>query len=359
MSVLNILRRKRGMSPGSLIFTGDQKVTEMRVSIFIYNQTSITEKQIADLDDLKEIKNSDGVVWINICGLHETEKLDEIGKMFNVHPLVIEDVLNVNHSAKIEEYEDYLFLIAKMIDYNNELKEIVVEQASFILGKNYLITFQETEEDEFNIIRERLRSGTARLRKLGADYLMYRLLDAIVDNYAVILFQLDEAYEEIEDELLDDPDQTTIEAIHRFRKLVNRFKRSVAPLREVIYSIEKDVRPLIQKSSLIFIKDLGDHIKSAIDSIENYREQVNGMIEVYRSSSGLKLNEIVKVLTIISTIFIPLTFIAGLYGMNFSYERSPYNMPELTWYYGYPIVLAVMLLIGIGLLLIFKKKRWI
>jgi magnesium transporter len=359
MSILNILRKKSGMSPGSLVFTGNQKVAETKIDVFIYKPDSIIEKQAVDLDELKKIKDKDNVVWINICGLHETDKLGEIGKIFNVHPLIMEDILNINHSPKLEEYEDYLFLIAKRMDYDNGLKVIDAEQVSFILGKGYLLTFQEKEGDEFNIIRERLRDGTGRLRKLGADYLMYRLLDSIVDNYTVILFQLDENYEEIEDELLDNPDQSTIEAIHSFRKQNNKFRRSVTPLKEVIYSIEKDVHPLIQKSNLIFIKDLGDHIKSAIDAIENYREQVNGMIEVYRSSSGLKLNEIVKVLTIISTIFIPLTFIAGLYGMNFSYRSSPYNMPELSWYYGYPTVLGIMLLIAIGLLLIFKKKQWI
>lgn len=359
MSVLNILRKKRGMSPGSLVFTGNQKVAETKIDIFIYSPGSIVEKQIVDLNELRDIKDKDNIVWINICGLHETDKLGVIGEIFNIHPLIMEDILNINHSPKLEEYEDYLFLIAKRIDYDNKLKEIDVEQVSFILGKNYLLTFQEKEGDDFNIIRERLRGGTGRLRKLGADYLMYRLLDSIVDNYAVILFHLDEDYEEIEDELLDNPVQSTIEAIHSLRKKNNKFRRSVTPLREVIYSIEKDVHPFIHKSNLIFIKDLGDHIKNAIDALENYREQVNGMIEVYRSSSGLKLNEIVKVLTIISTIFIPLTFIAGLYGMNFNYHNSPYNMPELTWYFGYPAVLGVMLLIAVGLLLIFKKKRWI
>jgi magnesium transporter len=246
-----------------------------------------------------------------------------------------------------------------MLGYENKTQKVSVEQVSFILGKNYLISFQETEGDVFDFIRERLRNGKGRIRKLGSDYLMYRLLDSMVDNYAVILLQLDELIEEIEDELLGDPQQETIEKIYRFKKQVSKFRRSVVPLKEVIYTMEKEVRPLINKSTYSFIKDLEDHVKSAIDTIDNYREQVNSMIEIYRSSSGLKLNEIVKVLTIISTIFIPLTFIVGVYGMNFNYAVSPFNMPELNWYLGYPLVLSFMLLVAVALLVVFRKKNWI
>jgi magnesium transporter len=271
----------------------------------------------------------------------------------------MEDILNVGHSPKLEDHEQYIFMISKMLEYNSETRRIVSEQISFILGKNYLITFQEKEGDVFNVIRDRLRTGKARVRKLGADYLMYRLLDSIVDHYAVILLQLDEQMEEIEDELLDDPDQGTMEEIYRFRKQVNKLRRSVVPLKEIIYNIEKNIHPLINKSSIIFIKDLGDHVKSAIDTVDNYKEQVTNMIEIYRSSSGLKLNEIVKVLTIISTIFIPLTFIVGVYGMNFNTNVSPFNMPELNWYLGYPVVLGFMLFVAVVLLIIFRKKDWI
>ena len=359
ISRLNIIRKKRGMPPGSLVFTGEQKVEKIKIDIFQYNQSSIVEKKIDNIEELKDLLSSQSILWINICGLHEVDKLEKIGEVFNINSLVIEDILNVGHSTKLEEHDEYIFMISKMLDYNNKTKQISAEQVSFILGKNYLITFQEKEGDVFDFIRERLRTGKARLRKLGSDYLMYRLLDAIVDTYAVIILQLDELIEEIEDELLDDPDQETIEEIYRFRKQVNKLRRSVFPLKEIIYSIEKDVHTLINKSSLIFIKDLGDHVKSAIDTVESYKEQITSMIEIYRSSSGLKLNEIVKVLTIISTIFIPLTFIVGVYGMNFNYEISPYNMPELKWHFGYPIVLGFMFVVAVTLLVIFRKKRWI
>jgi len=359
MSRLNIARKKRGMSPGSLVFTGEQKVDKIKIDIFQYNQTTLIEKRIDSVDELKALLNSQTVLWINICGLHDVDRLEKIRDMFNINPLVLEDILNVTHSPKLEDYEDYLFLICKSLDYNNENKKISVEHVSFILGKNYLITFQETEGDEFDLIRERLRGDKGRIRKLGADYLMYRLLDSIVDNYSVILLQLDEIVEDFEDVLLDKPSQDTIEEIYHFRKEINRLRRSIVPLKEVIYSMIKDIQPLIHKSNLIFIKDLEDHIKNAVDTVESYKEQVNSMIEIYRSSTQLKLNEILKVLTMISTIFIPLTFIVGIYGMNFNYDVSPYNMPELNWYFGYPAVLGFMLLVAVILLIIFRRKRWI
>jgi magnesium transporter len=347
------------MSPGSLIFTGEQKVKEISINVFQYNQNSLIEKKVTNVEELKGFMSSEGILWINICGLHEVDSLEKIREMFNINSLVIEDILNVAHSPKLEEHDEYIFIISKMLGYENKTQKVSVEQVSFILGKNYLISFQETEGDVFDFIRERLRNGKGRIRKLGSDYLMYRLLDSMVDNYAVILLQLDELIEEIEDELLGDPQQETIEKIYRFKKQVSKFRRSVVPLKEVIYTMEKEVRPLINKSTYSFIKDLEDHVKSAIDTIDNYREQVNSMIEIYRSSSGLKLNEIVKVLTIISTIFIPLTFIVGVYGMNFNYAVSPFNMPELNWYLGYPLVLSFMLLVAVALLVVFRKKNWI
>ena len=358
MSLLNIIRKKQGMPPGTLIFTGEQKVEKIKIDIFQYNSASITEKNIDDIDELKGLVNSESVLWINISGLHEVEKLEKAGEIFNISSLEMEDILNVAHSPKLEELEDHIFMICKMLSFDSSNKKISVEQVSFMLGKNYLITFQEREGDVFNFVRERIRNGKGRLRKLGSDYLLYSLLDSIVDSYAVIILELDEMMENIEDELLDDPKQDTIEGIYSFRKEVNKLRRSVVPLKEIVYTIEKDVHPLIQKSNLIFIKDLEDHIRSATDTLENFREQVNSMIEIYRSTSGLKLNEVVKVLTIISTIFIPLTFIVGVYGMNFNTNKSPFNMPELNWYFGYPLVLMLMVIIVVLLLVIFRKKKW-
>lgn len=358
MSLLNIVRKKQGMPPGTLIFTGEQKVEKIKIDIFQYNSETLEEKSIENVEDLKGLIKKDSVLWVNICGLHEVDKLERVSEIFDIGSLEMEDVLNVMHSPKLEELEDYIFMICKMLNFDDNSKKISVEQVSFVLGKNFLITFQEKEGDVFNLVRERLRSGKGKVRKFGTDYLMYRLLDSIVDTYAIIILELDEMMEKIEDELLDDPKQETMEDIYSFRKEVNKLRRSIVPLKEIIYTVEKDLHPLIQKSNLIFIKDLEDHIRSAADTLENFREQVNNMIEIYRSATGMKLNEIVKVLTIISTIFIPLTFIVGVYGMNFNPNSSPFNMPELNWYFGYPFILILMVIIAVLLLIIFRKKKW-
>jgi magnesium transporter len=248
MSLLNIVRKKQGMPPGTLIFTGEQKVEKIKIDVFQYNSVSIIEKNIENVEELKGLVNSESVLWVNICGLHEVDKLGKAGEIFNISSLEMEDILNVAHSPKLEELEDHIFMICKMLNFDNNSKKISVEQVSFILGKNYLITFQEREGDVFNLVRERLRNGKGRLRKLGTDYLMYRLLDSIVDTYAIIILELDEMMEKIEDELLDDPKQETIEDIYSFRKEVNKLRRSIVPLKEVIYTVEKDAHPLIQKS---------------------------------------------------------------------------------------------------------------
>jgi magnesium transporter len=359
MSKTNKIVKKRGLSPGSLIFTGEQKVSETKITVFDYNLTNYEEVRLENLDDLSKYKENKNVSWINVSGLHDVDRLEKMSSLFNIHPLVIEDVLNVFHPSKMEEHDEFLFLITKMIDYDKEKNELNIEHVCFVLGKNYLITFQETEGDIFDLIRERIRNDKGRLRKFGPDYLMYRLLDSIVDNYMIVLHQLDERIENIEDELLDSPAQGTLESIHKLRKEIIKLKRIIFPFREVIYSMEKDIFPLIQKSTRIFLRDLYDHIKNSMDTIENYREVLNGLVETYHSGSAFRLNEIVKVLTIISTIFIPLTFIVGIYGMNFNPDISPWNLPELNSPYGYPLVLGIMIMIAVGLLFFFKKKKWL
>ncbi len=360
MSVKNKSKRKRGMPPGSLVFTGEQKTDKMKITSLDYNDQVFTEKQISNLSELQHFLENGHVSWINICGLHEVDKLARIGEIFEIHPLILEDILNVNHLPKLEDHDKYLFIITKMIDLNKELKDLDIEQVSFVILKNNcLLTFQEKEGDVFELIRERIRSDTGRVRKMGADYLMYRLLDAIVDNYFFVLQDMDEAFDDIEDDLIYNPNRSTIETIHDLRKKIIKLRRAVTPLRDVIYSIEREHYPFIAKSTYIFLRDLYDHIMHNIETLENYREILNGMVEIYLSSSGQKLNEVVKVLTIISTIFIPLTFIVGVYGMNFNTTISKWNMPELTWQYGYPVVMFIMVLIAIGMIFFFKKKDWL
>ncbi|MFO7446594.1 MAG: magnesium/cobalt transporter CorA [Ignavibacteriaceae bacterium] len=350
-------RDKRGTSPGTLIFTGKQKIDRAKIIVFDYDVNSFSEKEVQSPEELTFFKDSNKVSWLNVTGLHDLKIMERIGDVFNLHPLVMEDILNVEHSPKVENYDEYLFLIAKMIDLNS-VQALNIEQVSFVLGKNYLITFQEDDEDVFNFIRERIRQNIGRVRKFGADYLMYRLLDSIVDNYFTILDNFDDRIERLEDKLIETPEKTSISSIHILRKEVSKLRRAVFPLRDTIYALEKERDVFIKKNTYFFLRDLSDHLKHFIDSVEGYRETMNGIMDVYLSNASHKMNEVIKLLTIISSIFIPLTFIVGIYGMNFKTEISWWNMPELSWQYGYPAIMIFMLLLAGGLIYIFKRKKW-
>jgi magnesium transporter len=355
---ISLSKKKRGISPGSLIFTGEQKTSSVSISLFNYNTSCFEEKSISDVNELIQYKENSDVTWINITGLHDTELLEKVGSIFEIHPLVLEDVLNVYHSPKIEDYEQFLFLVIKMIGINNQTGKMSIEQISIITGKNFIITFQEQEGDVFDTIRDRIRTAKGRVRKYREDYLAYRLLDSIIDNYFVVLENVDERIEEIEDQIIKQPDDSSLEKIHNLRKELIKLRRAASPLRDIIFTIEKEKFHFIQKPTYIFLRDLNDHIKQIIDTIENYREIINGLLDLYLSNASHKMNEVVKLLTIISTIFIPLTFIVGIYGMNFSTNTSKWNMPELQWAFGYPFVMGLMLVIAVLLVIFFKRKHW-
>lgn len=354
-------QNKKGMSPGSLIFTGEKKVDQIKISVFDYNARRVNEINIPtqELSKLRKYKSNKNVTWINICGIHNPQVIDEVGNIFGIHPLVLEDILNVEHNPKADEYDNYIFIMTKMINYNNELNRLNIEQVSYILGKNLLITFQEKEGDVFDLIREKIRSNSGRIRKSGADYLAYRLIDTMVDTYFNVLEKIDEHIEKIEDSLLVNPEQGILQNIHSIRKEIIRLKRAISPLRDIIHNLEREQYSFIAKSTYIYLRDLYDHIKQIADNVENYREVINGLQEVYISQSGKKMNEIMKILTIIATIFIPLTFIVGIYGMNFHADNSPWNMPELSWRYGYPFVILIMIFVVIGMLIFFKRRKWL
>jgi magnesium transporter len=355
---MHISKKKKGMSPGSLIFTGEQKSEEVIISLFDYSSGGFIEKNISDLNELEEYKNNSNITWINIVGLHDINVLEKIGNIFDIHPLVLEDILNVSHNPKIEDYEHFLFLVIKMINYKEDSNCLDIEHVSLILGKNYIITFQEKRGDVFDPIRERIRTAKGLVRKYNEDYLAYRLLDSIIDNYFSVLENFDERIEDIEDQILGQPDDLSLEEIHNLRKELIKLRRAVSPLREMIFTIEKEKFNFIQKTTYIYLRDLSDHIKQIIDTIENYREFINGLLEVYLSNASHKMNEVVKLLTIISTIFIPLTFVVGIYGMNFKTDASRWNMPELDWAFGYPFVMGLMVFIAVTLIIFFKKKKW-
>ncbi|MBE0515870.1 MAG: magnesium/cobalt transporter CorA [Methanophagales archaeon] len=345
--------KKSGLPPGTLIHIGEKKAEKVRISIIDYDETHFQEKEAKTVEECFPFKDKPTVTWINIDGLHDVEIIEKIGKHFGLHPLLLEDILNTEQRPKMEDFESYIFIVLKMLYYEEEAHEIEAEQVSLILGSNFVLSFQEREGDVFKFIRERIRNGKGRIRKAGADYLAYALVDAIVDHYFIILEKLGEKIESIEEELVTNPLPETLQTIHHLKKELIFLRKSVWPVREVINVLERGGSALIHESTGIYLRDVYDHTIQVIDSIETFRDMVAGMLDIYLSSVSNKMNEVMKVLTIIATIFIPLTFIAGIYGMNFEY------MPELGWRWGYPVVWLFIGAVVITMVFYFRRKKWI
>jgi magnesium transporter len=343
---------KRGLPPGTLVHVGEKKIEEARIKIIDYDEAQLEEKEAKTVEECFPFKDKPTVTWINIDGLHDVGIIEKLGEYFGLHPLLQEDILNTDQRPKMEDSEDYLFIVLKMLYHDEAADEITAEQVSLILGSNFVISFQEREGDVFNFVRERIRTKKGRIRKEGADYLAYALIDAIVDNYFIILEKIGEKIEEIEEELVTNPMPETLQTIHSLKRGMIFLRKSVWPLREVISTLERAESPLIQEATGIYLRDVYDHTIQVIDTIETFRDMISGMLDIYLSSISNKMNEVMKVLTIIATIFIPLTFIAGIYGMNFQY------MPELGWRWGYPAVWFVMGSILVTMVVYFKRKRW-
>ncbi|MCF7886568.1 MAG: magnesium/cobalt transporter CorA [Candidatus Marinimicrobia bacterium] len=345
--------KKAGLSPGTLIHIGEQKTEYVELSVIDYNSDEAEFSKIDTPDKiLKYIKN-DNVSWLNVCGLHQPEIIDQIGHEFGIHSLVLEDILNTEQRPKVEIYDDYIFIVVKMLQYDEKKEGLDVEQLSLILGKNFVITFQEKEGDVFDRLREWIKKGKGRLRKKGADYLAYALVDAVVDHYFLVLEKFGDEIEKIEDNVYLEPDSDMVSEIQRIKSDMIFIRKSVWPLRESINLLMRDETPFIKEENIIFLRDLYDHTIQVIDTIEIFREMVSSLLDVYLSSISNRMNEVMKVLTIIATIFIPLTFIAGIYGMNFEY------MPELKIPWAYPAVLIVCILIAIIMLIFFRRKKWL
>ena len=345
--------KKAGLPPGTLVHIGEKKSETPKITIMDYDESSFQEKEIKTIEECLLFKDKPTVTWINVDGLHQVEILEKIGECYGFHPLVLEDILNTDQRPKMEDYGDYIYIVLKMLDQGNKNNEIVMEQISLILGPNFVISFQEKEGDVFDPIRERIRNDKGRIRKMGADYLAYALLDSIVDNYFVILEKLGEKIEFLEEKLVTRPTPETLQTIHHLKREMIFLRKAVWPLREVISGLERNESSLIKESTKIYLRDIYDHTIQTIDTIETFRDMVSGMLDIYLSSVSNRLNSVMKVLTIIATIFMPLTFLAGIYGMNFKY------MPELEWRWGYPVIWLIMIGIGFFMLLYFRKKKWL
>jgi len=347
------IKEKVGLPPGTLVHIGERKTEKVKITVIDYDSKNFQEKEVHKIEECFPFKDKPTVTWINIDGLQEVGVVEKIGTHFGVHSLILEDILHTGQRPKAEDLGDYLFIVLKMIYHDENEDEIMGEQVSLILGQNYVISFQEREGDIFNPIRERIRNGKGRIRKAGADYLAYALIDAIVDHYFVILEKLGEKIESLEEELVTNPIPETLQMIHTLKRNLIFLRKSVWPLREVISGLERGESPLITEPTGIYLRDVYDHTIQVIDTIETFRDMVSGMLDIYLSSLSNRMNEVMKVLTIIATIFIPLTFIVGIYGMNFKF------MPELEWHWGYPTALIIMLLLVGFMLLYFRRKKWL
>ena len=345
--------KKSGFPPGTLLHVGEKKTDDMKITIIDYDATQFQEKEVKTIDECFPFKEKPTVTWINIDGLHRIDLIEQLGTHFGLHPLVMEDVVNTDQRPKIEDFVTYLFLVLKRLSYSSHDSDVVSEQISLILGPTFLLSFQEAPGDEFDPIRDRIRSSKGRIRQMGVDYLAYTLIDAIIDNYFVLLEQIGDRIEEIEDILVANPRPETLQTLHTLKREMIVLRKSIWPLREVITRLERWETPLIQQATTIYLRDVYDHTIQVIDAIETYRDMLSGMLDIYLSSVSNRMNEVMKVLTIIATIFIPLTFIVGIYGMNF-------NMPELQWPWAYPYVFYVVLLAIILLMITyFRRKKWL
>ncbi|HDP98924.1 MAG TPA: magnesium/cobalt transporter CorA [bacterium] len=355
MAKLKFVKRtsnKIGLPPGTLVHIGEKKIDKVRIRIIDYDDQQLTEKEVQNIEECFPFKDEPTVTWINIDGLHDVGLIEKIGTWFDIHPLVLEDIVHTGQRPKLHEFDDYLYIVLKMLYYDDTEAEVRDEQFSLILGKNYVITFQERVGDVFEPVRERIRSGKIRVRKRKADYLAYALIDAVVDNYFAVLEKLGEKIESSEEHLLNNPTPAKLQTIHSLKRVLISLRKSVWPLREVISSMERSETSLIDGSTAVYLKDVYDHAIQVIDTIESFRDFVSGMLDIYLSSLSNKMNEVMKVLTMIATIFIPLTFIAGVYGMNFA------HMPELEWYWSYPVIWGIMIILVVGMLAYFKRKKW-
>jgi len=351
MKLVQKRSKKTGLPPGTLVHIGEHKSEKVTITTFRYTGTSCEEQQLEQPDRLAPPAD-ESVMWINVGGVHKVEVVEVLGKQFSLHPLLLEDVANTDQRPKLDDYETYIFLVMKMLSLTNR-QEIAVEQVSLVLGRNYVLSFQENGTDVFQPVRERLRGGKGRMRQSGADYLLYALVDAIVDQYFAVLELLGEKIEALQHMVVADPQPETLKAIHALKRQLLFLRRAVWPLRDVMNNLSRSDCPFLQQSTKVFFRDVYDHVVQIVDTIETLREMVSASLDIYLSSVSYRLNAVMRVLTVITTIFMPLSFIASIYGMNFEY------MPELKLQWGYPVVLGVMVIVGVGMLVLFKNKRWL
>lgn len=361
MNKIHKHHKRAGLPPGTLVHVGKKRPARIKLTMCTYNYGKIEQREPDTLKEVKASADVEGnIVWLNITGVHDTKILQEIGTLFDIHPLVLEDIANTTQRPKLDTYEHYFYIVLRLLNYSEVDEGLQSEQLSIIMAKNLVISFQEDKNPVFNPIYERLTIEGSKIRSMGADYLLYALIDCTVDSYYAVLDNFGERIENLEDSILESPDQQSLHEIQKVRREMIFFRKSVWPLRETINALYRDGQNTLISSSLhVYLRDVYDHTMYVIDNIENYRDMVMSLIDTYMSGVSNRMNEVMKVLTIIATIFIPLTFIAGIYGMNFDPSVSAWNMPELHEPWGYPVTLLVMAIIALVMILYFRRKKWL
>lgn len=342
---------KRGLPPGSLVHVGPSRTHQVILSLIDFDNDNLTECKLANASEASICLHSPTVSWLNVSGIHDKEVMARLGDVFNIHPLILEDIMNASHRPKVEDLGEQVFFTLKMLRMD-DLKHILSEQVSMILGPGYVISFQEDEADIFDPIRQRIRNNTGLVRSRGADFLVYRLMDLVVDNYFVVLEEVEARVAHLELVILHSPETDLLPEIQALKRDMLDLRRDILPLRDAVGSLEKGLSKLVDKRTARYFRDVQDHIINLTESIEHQREVLKGLTDIHLTNINNRLGEVMKVLTVISTIFIPLTFIVGVYGMNFDF------MPELRWKYGYAAIWAIMLAILGGMVYYFKRKKW-
>ncbi len=347
-------RRARtvGLSPGTPVYVGEERTEPAQVELIDYDDTRIDERIIEDAGEAARLRESPTVTWLNVTGVHDVPLIERLGEALGLHPLVVEDVCHTDQRPKLDDYGDYIYLVVRMLRRTPD-GALESEQISFVLAPNLVVSFQEKPGDVFDPVRLRIREHKGRVRRLGADYLLYALLDAIVDHYFIVLEPFGDHTEELEERLVSSPGPDALRTIHGLRRELVYLRKSIWPLREALSALQRTESTLMRKTTVVFLRDLYDHSIQVIDTVEAFRDTVSGMLDIYLSSVSNRMNEVMKVLTIIATTFIPLTFIAGVYGMNFMF------MPELRWPWAYFVVLGLMAAVAVVMVIYFRRKRWL
>jgi magnesium transporter len=347
------VRKRPGASPGTVEYLGERRVERVRITALRFDGERCEERELASIDEALAFRDAPGVTWINVDGLHEPAVLERLGALFGLHPLTLEDIVSIHQRPKLDDYQEYLYIVLRALAYDAASGHVQSEQVSLVLGRRFVLSFQETDTAVFRPVRERLSKGTGRLRSSGADYLAYALLDSVVDAYFEILESISQRIETLEDQLVASPSSNLLQSVHALKREMILLRKAVWPLREVVGGLERGESPLIQAGTRLFLRDIYDHTVQVIDAVESFRDMLSGLQDLYLSSLSHRMNEVMKILTIIATIFVPLTFLAGVYGMNFT------HFPELKWKWGYLGFWLVSVAVGGSMLAYFRRKKWL